>query len=52
MKNYKIKVSHLSSKIDEKDLQDNFEKIGKIVEVDLKHKKATIVSFLWTEFGC
>ena len=44
MKSYKIKISHLSSKIDEKDLQDNFEKIGKIVEIELKHKKATIVS--------
>lgn len=54
MKSYKVKVSHLSSKIDEKDLQDNFEKIGKIVEVELKHKKAIIVSILlgWLGANC
>lgn len=50
MKEYKIKVSHLSSRVDEPLLKSLFSKSGEIAGITLRNNKATIVSFFfWAE---
>lgn len=44
MKDYRIRVSGLSSRLDEETLQKTFGKGGQVTEVSLKGSKAYIVS--------
>lgn len=43
MKEYKIRVTHLSSRVDEPLLKTSFEKCGEVVGVVLKGSRALIV---------
>lgn len=44
MKSFKVRISHLSSRVTESQLQDTFRKCSGIVGISLKRHKATMVS--------